>query len=109
MNTKEMKKMTIKQQRQLDQVKMNIKQHREVMMTIEQQRQLDQAIINVINEDSTYLPTLEEAEIFRNYALEYIDIWGIDDFQEDIMPQLFNLYFIIIAKEILNEYEGDIK
>ena len=109
MNTKEMKKMTIEQQRQLDQVKMNIKQHREVMMTINQQRELDQAIINVINEDSTYLPTLEEAEIFRNYVLEYIDIWGIDDFQEDIMPQLFNLYFIIIAKEILNEYEGDIK
>ena len=101
--------MTIEQQRQLDQVKMNIKQHREVMMTINQQRELDQAIINVINEDSTYLPTLEEAEIFRNYVLEYIDIWGIDDFQEDIMPQLFNLYFIIIAKEILNEYEGDIK
>ena len=101
---KKMKKMTPEQQRQSDQVKMNIKQHREAMMTIKQQRELDQAIINVINEDSTYLPTLEEAEIFRNYVLEYIDIWGEDDFQEDIMPQLFNLYFIDVAKEILNDF-----
>ena len=106
---KKMKKMTPEQQRQLDQVKMNINQQGEVMMTIKQQRELDQAIINVINEDSTYLPTLEEAEIFRNYVLEYIDIWGIDDFQEDVIPQLYNLFFIDIAREVLNDYKGDIK
>ena len=72
-------------------------------MNIKQQRKVDLVLINWMNEDRTYLPTLQEAELFRNYVLEYIDIWGEDDFQEDVIPQLFNLYFIDIAKEILND------
>ena len=76
-------------------------------MTIKQQRDLDPVMMNWLNEDET--PTLQEAELFRNYVLEYIDIWGKDDFQQNVFPQLFNLYFIDITKEILNEYEGDEK
>ena len=72
-------------------------------MTIKQQRDLDQAMINIMNEDETYLPTLQEAELFKNYILEYIDIWGEDDLQENVIPQLFNLYLIDITKEILND------
>ena len=72
-------------------------------MTIKQQRQLDQAMINIMNEDETYLPTLQEAELFKNYILEYIDIFGKDDLQQDVIPQLFNLYLIDITKEILND------
>lgn len=72
-------------------------------MTIKQQRDLDQVMINLMNEDETYLPTLQEAELFRNYVLEYIDIWGKDDVQTDVIPHLFNLYFIAITKEILND------
>ena len=76
-------------------------------MNIMQQRDLDQVMINLMNEDRTYLPTLQEAEMFRNYVLEYIDISGKDDLQQNVIPQLFNLYFIDITKEILND--GDIK
>ena len=72
-----------------------------------QQRDLDQVMINLMNEDRTYLPTLQEAEMFRNYVLEYIDISGKDDLQQNVIPQLFNLFFIDITKEILND--GDIK
>ena len=72
-------------------------------MTIKQQRDLDQVMINLMNEDETYLPTLQEAELFKNYILEYIDIFGKDDFQETVIPQLFNLYLIDITKEILND------
>lgn len=72
-------------------------------MNIKQQRDLDQVMINLMNEDETYLPTLQEAELFKNYILEYIDIWGKDDLQTNVIPQLFNLYFIAIAKEILND------
>lgn len=72
-------------------------------MNIKQQRDLDQVMINLMNEDRTYLPTLQEAEMFRNYVLEYIDIWGKDDLQTNVIPQLFNLYFIDITKEILND------
>lgn len=72
-------------------------------MTIKQQRDLDQVMINLMNEDETYLPTLQEAELFKNYILEYIDIWGKDDLQQTVIPQLFNLYFIAITKEILND------
>ena len=43
-------------------------------MNIARQRDLDQVMINLMNEDRTYLPTLQEAEMFRNYVLEYIDI-----------------------------------
>ena len=72
-------------------------------MTIKQQRELDQVLMNLMNEDETYLPTLQEAELFKNYILEYIDIWGKDDLQQDVIPQLFNLYLIDITKEILND------
>ncbi len=72
-------------------------------MTIKQQRDLDQAMINLMNEDETYLPTLQEAEMFRNYVLEYIEISGKDELQTNVIPQLFNLYFIDITKEILND------
>lgn len=72
-------------------------------MNIKQQRDLDQVMINLMNEDETQLPTLQEAEMFRNYVLEYIDIWGKDDLQTNVIPQLFNLYFIDITKEILND------
>ena len=72
-------------------------------MNIKQQRELDQVMINLMNEDRTYLPTLQEAELFRNYVLEYIDIFGKDDLQKNVFPQLFNLYFIAITKEILND------
>ena len=72
-------------------------------MNIKQQRELDQFMINLMNEDETYLPTLQEAEMFRNYVLEYIDICGKDDLQTNVIPQLFNLYFIDITKEILND------
>lgn len=72
-------------------------------MTIKQQRDLDQVMINLMNEDETYLPTLQEAELFKNYILEYVDIWGKDALQTNVIPQLFNLYFIAIAKEILND------
>ena len=72
-------------------------------MNIKQQRDLDQVMINLMNEDRTYLPTLQEAEMFRNYVLEYIDISGKDDLQQNVIPQLFNLYFIDITKEILND------
>ena len=72
-------------------------------MNIKQQRDLDQVMMNWINEDETYLPTLQEAELFRNYVLEYIDISGKDDLQTNVIPQLFNLYFIDITKEILND------
>lgn len=72
-------------------------------MTIKQQRDLDQVMINLMNEDETYLPTLQEAELFKNYILEYIDISGKDVFQTNVIPQLFNLYFIAITKEILND------
>ena len=72
-------------------------------MTIKQQRQLDQVLMNWMNEDETYLPTLQEAELFKNYILEYIDIFGKDDLQQDVIPQLFNLYLIDITKEILND------
>ena len=70
-------------------------------MTIKQQRDLDQVMINLMNEDRTYLPTLQEAEMFRNYVLEYIDIRGKDDLQQNVIPQLFNLYFIDITREVL--------
>ena len=73
-------------------------------MNIKQQRDLDQVMINLMNEDRTYLPTLQEAEMFRNYVLEYIDISGKDDLQQNVIPQLFNLYFIDITKEILNDF-----
>lgn len=73
-------------------------------MTIKQQRDLDQVMINLMNEDETYLPTLQEAEMFRNYVLEYIEISGKDDLQQNVIPQLFNLYFIDITKEILNDF-----
>ena len=72
-------------------------------MNIKQQRDLDQVMINLMNEDETYLPTLQEAELFKNYILEYIDIFGKDDLQTNVIPQLFNLYFIDITKEILND------
>ena len=72
-------------------------------MNIKTQRELDQVMINLMNEDETQLPTLQEAEMFRNYVLEYIDIWGKDDLQTNVIPQLFNLYFIDITKEILND------
>ena len=72
-------------------------------MNIKQQRDLDQVMMNWINEDETYLPTLQEAELFRNYVLEYIEISGKDDLQTNVIPQLFNLYFIDITKEILND------
>ena len=72
-------------------------------MNIKQQRDLDQVLINWMNEDETYLPTLQEAEMFKNYILEYIDIMGKDDLQTNVIPQLFNLYFIDITKEILND------
>ena len=72
-------------------------------MNIKQQRDLDQVMINLMNEDRTYLPTLQEAEMFRNYVLEYIEISGKDDLQQNVIPQLFNLYFIDITKEILND------
>ena len=73
-------------------------------MNIKQQRDLDQVMMNLMNEDETYLPTLQEAELFRNYVLEYIDISGKDDLQTNVIPQLFNLYFIDITKEILNDF-----
>lgn len=73
-------------------------------MNIKQQRDLDQVMINLMNEDRTYLPTLQEAEMFKNYILEYIDIMGKDDLQTNVIPQLFNLYFIDITKEILNDF-----
>ena len=73
-------------------------------MNITTQRDLDQVMINLMNEDRTYQPTLQEAEMFRNYVLEYIDIWGIDDFQQDVIPQLYNLFFIDIAREVLNDF-----
>ena len=76
-------------------------------MNITTQRDLDQVMINLMNEDRTYLPTLQEAEMFRNYVLEYIEISGKDDLQQNVIPQLFNLYFIAIAREVLND--GDIK
>ena len=72
-------------------------------MTIKQQRELDQVLMNLMNEDETYLPTLQEAELFKNYILEYIDIWGKDDLKQNVIPQLFNLYLIDITKEILND------
>ena len=72
-------------------------------MNIKQQRDLDQVMINMMNEDETYLPTLQEAEMFKNYILEYIDIFGKDDLQTNVIPQLFNLYLIDITKEILND------
>ena len=71
-------------------------------MTIKQQRDLDPVMMNWLNEDET--PTLQEAEMFRNYVLEYIDISGKDDLQQNVIPQLFNLYFIDITKEILNDF-----
>ena len=73
-------------------------------MNIKQQRDLDQVMMNLMNEDETYLPTLQEAEMFRNYVLEYIEISGKDDLQQNVIPQLFNLYFIDITKEILNDF-----
>ncbi len=72
-------------------------------MNITTQRDLDQVMMNLMNEDRTYQPTLQEAEMFKNYILEYIDIFGKDDLQQDVMPQLFNLYLIAITKEILND------
>ena len=72
-------------------------------MNITTQRDLDQVMMNLMNEDETYLPTLQEAELFRNYVLEYIEISGKDDLQTNVIPQLFNLYFIDITKEILND------
>ena len=72
-------------------------------MNIKTQRELDQVMINLMNEDETQLPTLQEAEMFRNYVLEYIEISGKDDLQQNVVPQLFNLYFIDITKEILND------
>lgn len=73
-------------------------------MNIKQQRDLDQVMINLMNEDRTYLPTLQEAEMFKNYILEYIDISGKDDLQTNVIPQLFNLYFIDITREVLNDF-----
>ena len=81
--------------------KMNVKMN--IKMNIKQQRDLDHFMINLMNEDETYLPTLQEAELFKNYILEYIDIFGKEDLQTNIIPQLFNLYFIDITKEILND------
>ena len=72
-------------------------------MNIKQQRDLDQVMMNLMNEDRTYQPTLQEAEMFKNYILEYIDISGKDDLQQNVIPQLFNLYLIDITKEILND------
>ena len=72
-------------------------------MNIEKQRYLDQALINWMNENETYPPTLREAEMFRNYVSEYIEIRGIDDLQENLIPQLYNLFLIAIAKEVLND------
>ena len=72
-------------------------------MNIKQQRDLDQVMMNWMNEDETYLPTLQEEELFKNYILEYIDIFGKDDFQQNVFPQLFNLYLIHTTKEILND------
>ena len=73
-------------------------------MNIMQQRDLDQVMMNLMNEDRTYQPTLQEAEMFKNYILEYIEISGKDDLQQNVIPQLFNLYFIDITKEILNDF-----
>ena len=73
-------------------------------MNITTQRDLDQVMMNLMNEDRTYQSTLQEAEMFRNYVLEYIDISGKDDLQQNVIPQLFNLYFIDITKEILNDF-----
>ena len=60
-------------------------------------------ILLYINEEELQAPTLQEAELFRTYVLEYIDIFGKDDFQTNVFPQLFNIYFIDTAKEILND------
>ena len=73
-------------------------------MNIKQQRDLDHVKMNLMNGDRTYLPTLQEAEMFRNYVLEYIEISGKDDLQQNVIPQLFNLYFIDSTKEILNDF-----
>ena len=71
-------------------------------MNITTQRDLDQVMMNLMNEDRTYQPTLQEAEMFRNYVLEYIDISGKDDLQQNVVPQLFNLYFIDIPTTTTN-------
>ena len=72
-------------------------------MNIKQQRDLDEFMINLMNEDETCQPTLLEAELFKKYILEYIDIFGKDDLEENVIPQLFNLYLIDITNEILND------
>ena len=72
-------------------------------MNIKQQRKVNLVLFNWMNEYRTYQPTLQEAELFRNYVVEYIDIWGEDDLQKNVIPQLFNLYLIDITKEILND------
>ena len=85
--------------------KMNIKllKQQRLLMNIKQQRKVNPVLFNWMNEDITYQPTSRETELFRNYILEYIDIWGEDDLQENLIPQLHNLYFIDIAKEVLND------
>ena len=93
----------IAKQRDLDQVKINLMARQRELDLIERQRDLDRDMINLMNEDKTYLPTLQEAELFRNYILEFIEIYGEDDLQKNVIPQLFNLYFIDIAKEVLND------
>ena len=97
----------IKQQRDLENIKRqsyleNIKRQRD-LENIKRQRDFDQVTIDLMNEDETYLPTLYEAEMFRNYVLEYIDLFGKDDLQTNIIPQLFNVFLIDITKEILND------
>ena len=102
-----MQQKRLERQKQLEQQKQLMQQKRlerqKQLEQLKQQRDLDLVLINSMNEDETYLPTLQEAELFRNYILEYIDIWGEDDLRENLIPQLLNLYFIDITKEILND------
>lgn len=71
-------------------------------MTIKQQRDLEPVMKNWLDEDE--LPTLQEIKSFKNYILDYIYIFGKDDFRTNVMPQISNLYFIAIAKAALNDY-----
>ena len=94
-------------QRELDliarQRKLDLIARQRELDLIERQRDLDRVMINLMNEDETYPPTLQEAEMFRNYVSEYIEIRGIDDLQENLIPQFYNLFLIAIAKEVLND------
>lgn len=76
-----------------------------IMSSIERQRQIDNENINILNNNRTYLSTIAQQNLFLQYVVERIDLYGCDEYYENYHKQLFNLYLKEVSKEFLkNKY-----